>query len=90
MRALTHSFVLEYGSSITSGHCKMRPMRLNETKPVPYLHAIRTLDFVKGPELKQMINQNAFGPDGLLAIATPKGKFTFGVEQKGSYLNRNL
>ena len=65
-------------------------MRLDETKLVPYLDTIRALDFVKGLELKHTINQNAFGPDGLLTIATPKGKFSFGIEQKGSYLGRTL
>jgi hypothetical protein len=68
----------------------MKVMRLDETKLESYLDTIRALDFVKGLELKQAINQNAFGPDGLLTIATPKGKFSFGIEQKGSYLGRTL
>jgi hypothetical protein len=65
-------------------------MRLNETKLNPYLDRIRALDFVKGLEFKQTINQNSLGPDGLLTIATPKGKFPFGIEQKSSYLDRAL
>jgi hypothetical protein len=65
-------------------------MRLDETKFMPYLDRIHALDFVKGLELKPTISQNAFGPDGLLTISTPKGKFSFGVEQKGSYLDRTL
>ena len=65
-------------------------MRLDETKHAHYWDTIRALDFVKGLEFKQAINPTAFGPDGLLTIATPKGKFSFGIEQNGSYLDRTL
>lgn len=65
-------------------------MRLDETKLVPYLDIIRALDFVKGLELKQVVSQRDLGLDGLMTIATPSGKFSFGIEQKGSYLDRTL
>jgi hypothetical protein len=65
-------------------------MRLNETKLVPYLDTIRALDFVKGLELKQVVSQRDLGLDGLMIIATSRGKFSFGIEQKGSYLDRTL
>jgi len=65
-------------------------VRLDETKLDPYLDRIRALDFVKDLELKQVINQRDLGLDGLLTIATPRGKFPFGIEQKGSYLDRTL
>ena len=61
-------------------------MRLDETKLVPYLDTIRALDFVKGLELKQVVSQRDLGLDGLMIIATSRGKFSFGIEQKGSYL----
>ncbi|MEW6131469.1 MAG: type IV toxin-antitoxin system AbiEi family antitoxin [Acidobacteriota bacterium] len=65
-------------------------MRFDETKLAQYLDRIRALDFVKGLELGQAVSQNVFDPDGLLTIVTPKGKFSFGIEQKGSYLDRTL
>lgn len=56
-----------------------------------YLDPIRELDFVRGlrfsAESKRLPDR---GVDGELRIQTPKGTFTFDVEEKNSYLDRSL
>jgi hypothetical protein len=56
-----------------------------------YLDTIRELDFVRGlqfsAESKRLPDR---GVDGQLRIQTPKGTFTFDIEEKNSYLDRSL
>jgi hypothetical protein len=52
-----------------------------------YLDRISALDFIRRHELSQPRERNGINPS--LVLWTPKGKFTFLVEQKGSYFDRS-
>jgi len=56
-----------------------------------YLDTIRELDFVRGLQFSvERKHPPDRGVDGQLRIQTPKGTFTFDVEEKNSYLDRSL
>ncbi|HET6842586.1 MAG TPA: type IV toxin-antitoxin system AbiEi family antitoxin [Candidatus Angelobacter sp.] len=52
-----------------------------------YIDKISTLDFIRRHELSQPREGHGINPS--LAVWTPKGKFTFLVELKGSYFDRS-
>jgi hypothetical protein len=56
----------------------------------PSLDQIRRLPFVKGLDFSPETRSADTGTDGILKVHTPKGIYTFLVEQKKSYLDRGI
>lgn len=61
-----------------------------ERQLTPYLERLRALDFVQDVEFSADFARGGSQINGLLRVRTPRGKFTFNVECKGSYLDRAL
>lgn len=56
----------------------------------PFLEQIRRLPFVKGLDLSPENRTVDSETDGILKLRTPKGTYSFLVEQKRSYLDRGI
>jgi hypothetical protein len=61
-----------------------------KTTTDPSLDQIRRLPFVNGLEFSPETRSVDTGTDGILKLRTPKGTYTFLVEQKKSYLDRGI
>lgn len=53
-----------------------------------YLGKLRELEFAKSVRFKATSDHADFETDGVLTIETPRGKYSFSVEHKNSYLDR--
>ena len=56
----------------------------------PFLEQIRRLPFVKGLDFSRENRTVDSETDGILKLRTPKGTYSFLVEQKRSYLDRGI
>ena len=66
----------------------MDAMRV-EPALTPFLEQLRTLHFISDLDLSPK-NRADQGIDGTLKLRTPKGTYSFLVEQKRSYLDRRI
>ena len=64
-------------------------MRVEPPVP-PFLEQLRTLHFVKDLDFSPEGHRDGPGIDGILKVQTPKGIYTFLVEQRRSYLDRGI
>lgn len=63
-------------------------MTVTQKQLEPYFEGLRALDFVKGVELSSDLKRARPEIDGVVRIDTPKGKSSFYIELKSSYLDR--
>src|SRR5579871_1545685 len=56
----------------------------------PFLEQIRTLPFIKSLDFSRGNRAVDSAADGILTLRTPKGTYSFRVEQKRSYLDRGI
>ncbi len=76
--------------SISNGHGIIMDAMRVEPPLTPFLEQLRTLHFISDLDFSPKNRAGDQGIDGTLKVRTPKGTYSFLVEQKRSYLDRGI